>query len=168
MIMNRKLLLFCLIASPIFCQSQKPSNTGANANASLSKTINWPSTKIGPLNPANHLATFSLATSWIPGEQHKGYFRYRISVTSGETPLSESTAYFKLLNSCQFFIVLLDSQDFKLREIELFFDDVVSESGDIVALSSNNMAQMDLDDYRSLVNGGGYNFKWGRRGPCRF
>jgi hypothetical protein len=164
--MNRSLLLLLLIASPLFCQIQKPS-APSNPNSSLSQTREWNPIKISPLRPANNIATFSLATSWIPGEQHKGYFRYRMNVISGETTLKDSTQYFKLLNSCQFILVLYDSQGFKLREIRLSFISSIADSGDITALSTNEMTQMDADDYRALMKGR-FNIMWeGGTGACQ-
>jgi hypothetical protein len=162
--MNRNLLLLLLIASPLFCQTQKPP-ASSNPNSSLSQTIEWNPVKIAPLRPANNSATFNLATSWIPGEKHKGYFRYRMRVTSSETPLKDSTGYFKLLNSCQFLLVLYDSQDFKLREILLSFNSSIVDTGDVTALSANEMAQMDADDYRAFMKGS-FNIMWEDKGAC--
>ncbi len=161
--MKKIAIVLCFITSSIFCQTRNTANT---ANTVLNKGRDWEPLTLSPLNGNDHAAIFSLSTSWIPGESHKGYFRYRIAIRGNGVSLKESSTYFTKLNSCKFSLVLYDSEGFKLRTIDLVFDEGLSDSGDIVALTSNDMAQMDLADYKTLLAGGRWNISWSAVGGC--
>jgi hypothetical protein len=74
--------------------------------------------EIRPLHGDKHDALFTLATSWIPGEGHKGYFRYRVTVSVVGLDLKATTTYIKALRDCHFDLMLYDAGGFKLRDVD--------------------------------------------------
>src|ERR1035441_5519187 len=56
--------------------SKRPSQ-----NEHLAKPIDWGEQYVRLFTDSNVLMTFKLATSWIPGQDHKGMFRYKIDIS---------------------------------------------------------------------------------------
>ena len=152
-----------LNTTPGMCQSSKAP---ATAPTSLSNGVDMGRVKINPLSGEKRATVFQLSTSWIPGEGSKGYIRYRISVAPDGGDLNEVIAYMHKLNSCSFNLELYDSEHFKLRSIPLLFIREVASSGDVVAMSANDMFQMGLAEYKSFISGGNWTISWGSTGGC--
>jgi hypothetical protein len=121
--------------------------------------------------------TFTLVTSWIPGEGHKGMFRYKLDSAPIKpaygTKLEGNIDYddpdvvekfVQRIHKCTFFLQLYDSDGFLLRTITVDFINTIDGSGRIVGLSANSSTQMDADEYKKLVGNsilsGSYNILW--------
>jgi hypothetical protein len=137
-----------------------------SSTASLAKPMNWGvfTTRIFPDSPR---VTFSLTTSWIPGENHKGMFRYRIAAIpertappDGTINVEETAILLKHVHSCLIFLNLYDADDFILRKIAVPFGQGVDEQVRLQSLNANEAEQMDATDYRSFVGGGSWNISW--------
>jgi hypothetical protein len=115
---------------------------------------------------------FTLSTSWIPGPQHKGMFRYQLEVgvvaptpsdLSGPAPeegwgLAETI---DRLQKCQLNLRLLDGGGFLVQTIPLWFARSVDDHSAVKGLSANDASQMDLSDYRSFLKpGAGWEMSW--------
>jgi hypothetical protein len=98
------------------------------------------------------LAHFTVQTSWIPGEARKGFFRYQI--TAGpNTPTADDSAYIEKLHACDFAIRLYDNGGFLLRRIPVVFIRNVDNDGKYTSISSNDIEQLDLIDYKAFLKG---------------
>jgi hypothetical protein len=130
----------------------------------LSRPIDWGEESVRLFTDSNVSVTFKLATSWIPGEDHKGMFRYRMSVSpkmpatlaerikDAEVDSAEKVERFILrVRACSLFLQLYDRDDFSLRSIFLQFQSNVDNQARINGLEANSAAQMDADDYRRFV-----------------
>ncbi len=110
--------------------------------------------------PPEASTSFILLTSWIPGEGHKGSFRYQVAAWGVNLADSEKATYVKKLYRCDFTLELKDKDDFILRRIKLPLRGAVGPNGALIELDANDATQMDLPDYRSLINGGGFAVSW--------
>jgi hypothetical protein len=157
------LAMLSCIAEPALCQSGKKS---IPPEVALSKGVEMGAITISPIANEKRLVVFRLATSWIPGEGRKGFFRYRLSaVPYGADPDGVAT-YLRKLSSCSLYLEIYDSEQFKLRSIPVIFDREVSNSGDLVSMTSNDMVQMDLMEYKSFAPAGSWNVSWRAVGSC--
>ncbi len=120
---------------------------------------------------------FDLATSWIPGEDHKGMFRFKLTAAPKRPVLGaklpgnidydnpdEVEKFVKRVHRCSIFLKLFDSDGFLLREIPVAFESALDDSGRIIGLSANSAVQMDAEEYRKLLgnaaSGGSFNISW--------
>src|SRR5262249_49564438 len=122
---------------------------------------------------------FSLTTSWIPGENHKGMLRYKINVAPQPTeppdPVlasDEDTAtLMKRVHSCSIFVNLYDQDGFVLRRIHVIFDQGVDENVKLRSLYANEAVQMDAQEYRTFIGkadgteAGSWNMSWNCGSP---
>lgn len=109
---------------------------------------------------------FILLTSWIPGHEHKGFFRYQLSATVLSVPPSPNPLYkptppsqgwgipetIDRLHNCMLFLDVFDDGGFVLQKIPLIFQRTVDDQSVTIGLSANDSSQMDLHDYQSFLN----------------
>ena len=117
--MKRLIVLICLVSTTIFGQTPRVKST--TNLPSLSEGVDFGTEEIQVLEDDKRPASFSLTTSWIPGEGHKGFVRYRIRVTGVGVPLKEAPHYIDRLHACSFTLNLYDKGNFILRRIPLTF-----------------------------------------------
>ncbi len=163
----RKTVRRCLIialCTGVALGQQRGSASGSPG--SLSKGTNMGKLTIRPMVDDTHAATFSLWTSWLPGENHKGVFRYRVVVAGEDLAPSEEASYIKQLNTCQFTLTPYDTDSFKIRDVPLKFDFGVTQDGTVYQLQTNELAQMDLTEYRSFLAGHRWIVSWDISGKC--
>jgi len=160
-------LVTAVLLTASFAQKQAPSSS----NTSLAKSRDLGKLTLRMFSNSPRV-TFALATSWIPGENHKGMFRYRISVIpeqtvppDGTTNLEETATLLKQVQSCQTFLTLLDADDFVLRKIEVPLDQGIDDQARLRALTANESAQMDANEYRNFIERGSWSISWARCAP---
>lgn len=162
--MRRLLVSLVAFATLVFPQgTQHPSNpTAALAKRYQAGTFH------ARIFPDSAKINFVLATSWIPGEKHKGMLRYQVSAYPERPSASRTVAaddYSKIENlinrvdSCAITIDLYDADNFLLRKIPVHFISGVDDEGHILSLSANDAEQMDAQDYRAFL-AGGWNVEW--------
>jgi hypothetical protein len=112
---------------------------------------------------------FSLKTSWIPGEGHKGMFRYRMFATVDTPALysdEEIETQMKRLNHCVVFLNLNDVDGFELRQLIVPFSNGVDKAARVKALYANTASQMDANEYRQLVGNSKQSGSWSISWDC--
>jgi hypothetical protein len=132
-----------------------------DSNPDLAAVVDW-GTDVPPIlpDPAPKVS-FHLETSWIPGGQHRGMFRYRIygaifasAIEHAKSPTSykpESiAATIRQIHACDLTLILFDKDSFVLRKIDVPFSYGVNDQSEIVSLNSNDAAQMDAKEYRQV------------------
>jgi len=109
-------------------------------------------------------AFVTLSTSWVPGPDHKGMFRYKVKITSFQPSLSvqaktpepsygwDFSTLIDKFHSCDYTLRVFDKGEFILRRIPLAFLTDVDDAGKSSAISANDMSSMDLDEYRSFLS----------------
>lgn len=131
--------------------------------------VNWTDYKVRLFKDDETTVTFSLSTSWIPGEDRKGRFRYKVDVTvpqHGDGVTVDSIAgILKRTQACTLYLVLNDKYDFQLRSIQLYLSKTVDEDMNLRGLNVNSSESMDVNEYRSLIGGtnevgGHWQVKW--------
>jgi hypothetical protein len=159
------LLLIAFYSSqPAYPQSKAKHDPYANlakqdSGADLAAVADWQSYTPPILPDPAPKVSFHLQTSWIPGDQHRGTFRYRLNgaifasamerAKSPEsyTPASIATTI-KQIHACDITLVMYDRDGFVLRKIAVPFAYGVNEQSEIISLSSNDATQMDVSEYR--------------------
>lgn len=136
----------------------------------------WNSETLRLFKDSDKEITFSLATSWIPGDNHRGLFRYRIkglpvelSATQRALEMNIPEAYEKLLiraHACSMGLELYDSDQFILRKIPIPFFNYLSSDGKVTGLSLNEAVQMDASEYRRLCGTPSQSGSWGLSWNC--
>jgi hypothetical protein len=146
-------------------QTQKgnPSSRSASTETLLAKPLDWATYDAHLFRDSNLRIRFTLATSWIPGENHKGMFRYKISGTPVKPSLSQLAqdpslysddgieAFVKRAHDCSMFLELHDVDGFSLRSLPIPFSFGVDSDARIKSLVVNSSSQMDAGEYRQLV-----------------
>ena len=149
-----------LVFSSLFGFGQSPSQGKKNDPPSLSGAADRGTEKAPILEDDTHLAVFHLVTSWIPGEQSKGYVRYRVTVTGEGVNLKDAPKYIDRLYKCDYTLVFYDGDGFVLRRIPLIFMRGVSESRDVTELLANDISQMSLAEYKMFAGKGRWQITW--------
>lgn len=173
------LALSCMVAlfSPpaISIAQQKPRDkrqAQAEENERLAKPVQWPELDRRLFKDSNDVMVFKMATSWIPGEDHDGRFRYKLTATpllkdEYSSPLKQIGIMSKRLQqSCTISIVLLDVDGFELRRVTPDLSLALNDAMDIVGLTANESEQMDASEYKSLVGNGGQSGSWNIAWNC--
>ena len=178
-------IALCLIFLPIAslpCFAQNPTAGKATRqptqNERLEKPIDWGEESVRLFTDSNVLMTFKLATSWIPGQDHKGMFRYRISVSPKmpttvaermkDSELNSPEEIEKIVlrvNECSLFLDLNDTDGFSLRSVYVPLQRVVDDQARVNGLTANSSEQMDADEYRKFAGTttfvtGSWQVKW--------
>jgi hypothetical protein len=95
---------------------------------------------------------FRLSTSWIPGEDHQGRFRYKLDGTpkfAVEYPEpNQGEELLKRVQACTIHLLLYDRNEFELRTIQVQFIRAVNDQLKLSALNANQSVQMDVEEYR--------------------
>jgi len=131
----------------------------------VAKPIDWGQKSVRIFRDSNILMSFKLTTSWIPGQDHVGLFRFKLSAfpkippaqaqqiseknldTPGETERIVARA-----RTCKFSVMLNDADGFLLRSIPVSFMNVSDDgNGQIVGLMDNSSDQMDADEYLRIA-----------------
>ena len=110
-------------------------------------------------------ARFELITSWIPGSDNKGLFRYKVNVEI-EPPTAEDKALFTQtppkggwgipesldrLQRCGFTLRLLDEGGFILQKIPITLIKTVDDKGIVASLNDNDSSPMQFSEYKSFM-----------------
>ena len=132
--------------------------------------MDWGTYRARLFNDAKEVK-FSLATSWIPGENRKGMMRYRMTAIPDEasaTPASNGDPTEQLMKRVQTCIIelnLFDADDFLLRKTVVSFGLAVDDQGRVIGLHANSSVQMEGQAYREFVGipsgGGSWSVSWG-------
>lgn len=144
----------------------------AEENERLAKPVEWPELDRRLFKDSNDLLVFKMATSWIPGPDHDGRFRYKLTATpllkdEYSAPLKQIGIMSKRLQqSCTISIILLDVDGFELRRVVPDLSLALNNENDIVGLAANESEQMDASEYKSLVGNGGQSGSWNLAWNC--
>jgi hypothetical protein len=124
---------------------------------------------------------FHLMTSWIPGADHKGMFRYKLTaspelfstlgVPSVRLPEVDTTEklekYVRRVGQCRMQMIFYDKDGFIDRKIPLDFTLGVDDSGHVASLMANDAAQMPMQEYKDLLLQGSWEMTWLDPNPSR-
>jgi len=150
-------------------RSQRNSSNEYAQNAALARPIDWGSFVVRMLKTSEMKIKFTLQTSWIPGENHKGMFRYRLTAMP-DTPPSyspeETEAIMKRVHSCSILLDLYDVAGFQLREIRVPVSYGVDNDVRVQNLNANAASQMDANEYRQLVGNSKQSGSWSVSWTC--
>ena len=174
-----------LLACSALCLAQAPGGGAKNSNAPrqsnkdelLAKPVDWNEHQAHIFKGSSAIMVFRLATSWIPGEDHKGMLRYKLSAypkkpTTDAEMAQETTLdtpehvemFVSRVSRCQIFLDLFDADGFQLRRDPVPLDLGVDQNARLQALTANKSAQMDADEYRMLIGdgktSGSYGISW--------
>lgn len=105
---------------------------------------------------------FTLSSSWIPGADRKGQFRYILSSWVAKPAPEdltkpapkggwESSAALERFHNCNTTLVLYDNGGFVLRRISVIFSRTVDADSKVTSLDANDSAPMDLTEYRGFL-----------------
>jgi hypothetical protein len=167
--MNRLAVIVLLASSTlVVAQSSVPKRTLSTApiDSLLAPPMEWRYFSTRMFQDSQVNIVFNLTTSWIPGPDHKGSFRFKMTVTT-KKPLSTEEqdkspelyspeATEKLLrrvNDCLIEMELYDTDGFILRDVAIPFSLGMGSSGKVVTLSANNAVQMDAEEYKKFLFG---------------
>jgi hypothetical protein len=154
-----RILVFLTLCAP-FIGPAAGQTTKAKPRSDLSEGISEGFQQLKVLDDDPHTATFRLSTSWIPGEGHKGYIRFRLFVTGDGVNLKEAPAFIERIHACDYTLELDDKGGFVLRRIPLTFVKGVAASGDVTSMLANDIYQMDLAEYKSFIAGSSWGIPW--------
>jgi hypothetical protein len=154
--MKKVLIILALVAFPAIPQTRKSQPLAV----SLSSPMDWHPTsrRLFTDDPRAFLA--SLATSWIPGENRRGYLRFKVEISIAEleankdvaqTQLLSTSAFLHRARSCEFFLRFLDPDGFLLRTVSLTINNSLNDDLSIASLTANDSVQMDASEYRTLI-----------------
>jgi hypothetical protein len=147
-------------------------------NEQLAKPIDWGEQSIRLFTDSNVYMNFQLSTSWIPGKDHKGMFRYRVNVSPKMPATIAERMADSVLNSpegiqtfvlrvqdCSLFIDLYDTDGFSLRSVYILPQRLVDDQARVIGLIANSSEQMDADEYRkfagaNILTSGSWQIKW--------
>jgi hypothetical protein len=106
---------------------------------------------------------YTLTTSWIPGEDRKGRFRYKLDAypeAEKTYPAPNTLENLLKTDDCVIFLILRDAGDFELRNIPVSFGDVVDEDQKRIKISANESVPMSADEYKSFVGSPSHSGRW--------
>jgi hypothetical protein len=178
--LKRLALAITLLSLPISLHAQHPASSHSQTNQSeyLSKPVSWGSQTIRVFKDSKKEMTFTLATSWIPGPDHTGMFRYKMNAfpkkltldeQSGTTELFTPEANEKFIDRvhvCSLTLTLFDADQFKLRDVGLIFTLGVDDNAREVALNTNSSVQMDASEYKKFIGDSAGSGSWSLNWDC--
>jgi hypothetical protein len=156
----RAFVIEVMLSACVWGQNPTPKHTAMPDTTIFSEGVDMGSDTVKIFEDDKHQATFQMTTSWIPGEGHKGFIRYRVSATGIGLTLKEAPPYIERLHKCDITAILYDSGKFVLRRIPLIFMRGVADSGDVVEMNANDLDQMDLAEYRRFISKGSWQVSW--------
>ena len=168
------LILVCCNVGWAGSPPQKGSNTPSH-DYSKGVYLGNRRIRIFPDDPRN--IQFLLLTSWIPGVEHKGFFRYQLSANVMAASLSDQALYaatpppqgwgipetIERLQGCMLSLYLYDEGGFVLQKIPIVFEKTVDDHTVVTGLSANDSSQMDLNNYQSFLSSkpeSSWNIEW--------
>lgn len=140
----------------------------------LARPIDWGEKSVRIFRDSNELLNFKLATSWIPGADRQGMFRFKLGASTKiptqqaqelhekklDTP-EEIEKFLARAHKCSFGLMLFDSDGFLLRTITVSFVNVVDEgNAQIIGLMGNSSDEMDAHEYLKFVGRDGAKGSW--------
>jgi uncharacterized protein YceK len=156
-------LLSGCTSTQLHAQGRVGSNRSASQATILGKPQAWNPFNVRLFKDSEMELTFTLRTSWIPGEEHKGMFRYQITAAPSTVPLAQLGTnpsiytpdavenFMKRANSCAMYLELNDEDGFLLRELLVSFSYGTNKDAKINGLFANSSTQMDATDYMKLL-----------------
>jgi hypothetical protein len=163
--MNRLAALVLFLSSPLM-MAQTPTHKTPSSTSLLAVPKDWPNFSTRMFQDASLKIVFHLTTSWIPGPDHKGSFRFKLMAAPERAALAEdqdksselygpeaTASLLRRVHNCVIDIELYDSDGFVLRDVPVPFSLGMGSSGNLVALSANNAVQMDADEYKKFIVG---------------
>ena len=164
---------------PTLSQTQTPTKRSSTPSqlqdSALAKPRVWGSIEVRFFSDTTVKFSFSLATSWIPGEGHKGMLRYRLLGSPVYPPMAQQGQEYAIANieklvkrvhACTLFLDLLDVDAFKLRSIALPVNYIVDANARLTDLEVNDSSQMDAREYRTLLGEGERSGSWSIAWRC--
>jgi hypothetical protein len=173
-------VLILATSSGTACIAQRParSKQAPPDTEALSKPVAWGPENFRLFKDSKTDMVFTLATSWIPGANHKGMFRYRMTAFPVKPPLAEQAAdpqanspeateaLIDRVHACTLSIALYDKDDFLLRNVDTTFVRVTNSDAQVVGLNTNSFEQMDAEEYRKLVGDPSKSGRWELAWAC--
>lgn len=153
----KTLLVLALLSSTALCQARPAGDE------SLAAALYRGEHKVRVLPGDPRDAVFNLTTSWISGEGHKGWFRYKVYAKPAFITHDEEVkntepkggwgddVFIERLHSCQIWLNVYDEGGFVLRKIPVIFARDIDASGKISGMDTNDSVQMDATDYRRFT-----------------
>jgi hypothetical protein len=172
------LIAFCPLAL-----AQVPNNSARPSAKIVSPNISWEKFLAAPSEWRSYSArivansqvsiTFRMTTSWIPGPDHKGTLRYKLTAapdlfTTLKSPSlypevanqEKIESFVKRLGDYRMSIVFYDKDGFVDRKIPIDFAYGVDDSGSVSSLLANDAVEMGMDDYKGLLTQGSWIISW--------
>jgi hypothetical protein len=146
-------------------------------NEQLASPVDWGTQGISFFKDSPVLMLFSLETSWIPGEDYRGMFRYKLSAQPTTKELLEYNkslntpekieAFVRRADTCMMYLEIYDPNEFILRHILLIPQFTTKEGSAYVnGIYANNYAQMSADEYRTFIKGTDTSVSWNISYTC--
>ncbi len=134
-------------------------------NQAPDKPIDWGQKSVRIFRDSSMLMNFKLATSWIPGQDGIGLFRFKLSafpkIPSAQSQQIQGKDWSSpedlerlvaRAHMCRIGLLLNDGDGFLIRSIPLSFINVSDDgNGEIVGLIDNSSDQMDAGEYLRFV-----------------
>jgi len=168
--------MFVVFSTPAVLTAQQTPRarreSQAEENERLEKPVEWPALERRLFKDSHDLMVFKMATSWIPGEDHDGRFRYKLTATpllkdEYASPQKQIGIMSKRLQqTCTVSIVLLDKDGFELRRVAPDLSLALNDDMDVVGLTANESEQMDASEYKSFVGSEGQSGSWNIAWNC--
>jgi len=157
------LILCCSVMHAASIPKKQSQTAPVHADYSKGVFLGTREIRIFPDDPRK--TNFTLITSWIPGAEHKGFFRYQLFVFVMDASASDKILFdatppeqgwgipetIDRLQKCLLFLNTYDDGGFVLQKIPLFFTTRVDDHGVATGLSANDSSQMDLNNYQSFL-----------------
>jgi hypothetical protein len=169
-------LIFALIAFSVPTLSQTQKATGKatyqfTENERLEFPVFWNAETVRMFKDSDVDMKYTLTTSWIPGPDHKGMFRYKMGVAPLQTPERVKDApelytpnaienLMKRAHRCIISVDLYDVDGFIVRRFDVGFSFGTNSSAQIVGLTANDFIQMDAAEYKKLTASGAWSVGW--------
>ena len=154
-----KIIAMTLVLAFATCAAQRINHVTLPPS-SLAKGISWAPDVAHVLGPNKHEAVFTMVTSWIPGEGHRGFIRYQLNAVGEGVSLKDAPSFIEELHVCTYTLLLYDSENFILRRVPIIFMRTTDDSGDITSMNANDLAQMDMSEYESFIKDGRWQVSW--------
>jgi hypothetical protein len=155
-------ILVCLAFAfmPSIALGQAQHKAPASGEETLYQTSNRGRSEVKIFTDDSRPVEFFLQTSWIPGEGHKGAFRYKLTAISGmmsavdaadPTKRMNLAEYVERMHTCAYFLVVYDN-GFVLRKIQVVFQREVDSDGKVIDMIANDSTQMDSSEYKRFLS----------------
>jgi hypothetical protein len=170
------LILVSITSLPGIAQNQATGMTQQPATQyeAIARPIDWGQKSLRIFKDSNMLINFRLVTSWIPGADREGVFRFRLSAFP-KIPASQAEAihqknldtpdglenFLSHASKCNFGLMLNDSDGFLLRTVPLSFVNIADgENAQVTGIMDNSSDQMNADEYLKFVGSGEAKGTW--------